>query len=275
VPTVPRIAAAGALAAALALPAGAQASKPSFKVASTIDGKTVLPHRLRWIARPQIAVAKVDRVDFLVDGKVRWVEHNPPYTFSDDENGAHLGYLVTSWLKPGRHRFAVRVVTRDGAKVTHTVSARVVAPPAVPSALAGRWQRAIADGSGAPADGTPGNPTGTVVPSGMYTMVIDERMIQLRWPGVFHSPESDDTGAGWIIDSDFTLAGSVLTALGPVIFAPNTGQAETGWWCWQDGPSGAYTWSVSGSTLTLAPRAGGDPCGVRGFVWSGQWTRVG
>jgi hypothetical protein len=108
-------------------------------------------------------------------------------------------------------------------------------------------------------------------------MVVDKRMIQMRWPGVYHLPESDDSGAGWIIDSDFMLAGSRLTALGPVIFAPpqDPPAAETGWWCWQDGPSGAYTWSVSGTTLTLTPQGGKDPCGVRGFVWAGQWTRVG
>ena len=67
----------------------------------------------------------------------------------------------------------------------------------------------------------------------------------------------------------------MLTALGSFIFEPNHEQAETGWWCWQDGPSGSYTWSISGSTLTLAPQGGKDPCGVRGFVWAGQWTRVG
>jgi hypothetical protein len=277
VPSVPRIAALAALAAALALPAAAHAKKPAFKVTSSIDGKTVLPHRLRWIARPQIVTAKVDHVDFLIDGKVTWIEHNPPYNFSEDEKGAHLGYLVTSWLKPGRHRFAVRVVTIDGTKVTHGVTARVVAAPEVPAELAGRWQRTLTDVSGAPPDGTADNPTGTTIPAGTYTMVIDKRMIQMRWPGVYHVPESDDTGAGWITDSDFMLAGPKLTALGPVIFAPmqDPPLAETGWWCWQDGPAGTYTWSVSGATLTLTPQGGKDPCGVRGFVWAGQWTRAG
>jgi hypothetical protein len=131
--------------------------------------------------------------------------------------------------------------------------------------------------SGAPADGTPGNPTGTTVVPGAYTMVIGNRMIQMHWPGVYHWPESDTSAAGWIIDSDFTLAGATLQALGPVTFRPaqNPPAAEAGWWCWQDGPSGTYTWSVSGTTLTLTPQRGEDPCGVRGFVWAGQWSRVG
>jgi hypothetical protein len=275
VPSVSRLAALAALAAALVLPAAAHAKKPAFTVRSTIDGKTVLPHRIRWIARPGIPSARVAEVDFLIDGKAAWIEHNAPYVFSDDENGSHLGYLVTSWLKPGRHRFAVRVATNDGATVTHSVTARVVAAPDVPAALAGTWHRTLTDVSGAPGDGTPDNPTGSIIAPGTYTMVIDRRMVQVRWPGVFHRPQSDSTGAGWILDSDFTLAGSTLTALGPVIFEPNHEQAETGWWCWQDGPAGGYTWSVSGSTLTLAPQGGKDACGVRSFVWAGQWTRVG
>jgi hypothetical protein len=276
VPSVPRITAIVALAVALVAPAAAHAKKPAFKVTSTIDGKTVLPHRLRWIARPQIPATRVDHVDFLIDGKVTWIEHLPPYNFSDDEKGAHLGYLVTSWLKPGRHRFEVRVATVEGTKVTHGVTARVVAAPDIPAALAGTWRRTLTDVSGAPPDGSPGNPTETTVVPGTYTMVIDERMLQMRWPGVWHWPQSDTTTEGWIIDSDFTLAGTTLHALGPVIFEPvhDPPLAEAGWWCWQDGPAGGYTWSVSGSTLTLTPKAGGDPCGVRGFVWSGRWTRA-
>jgi hypothetical protein len=277
VPSVPRIAAIAALAVTLVAPAAAHAKKPAFKVTSSIDGKTVLPHRLRWIARPRIPAANVGHVDFLIDGKVTWIEHMAPYTYSDDEAGAHLGYLVTSWLKPGRHRFAVRVVATDGRQVTHSVTARVLAAPDVPAALAGTWQRTLTDVYGAPANGTPGNPTDTIIAPGTYTMVIDERMIQVRWPGVYHWPQSDTTAAGWITDSDFTLAGATLQALGPVTFRPNSDppRAEAGWWCWQDGPAGSYTWSVSGSTLTLTPKAGGDPCGVRSFVWAGQWTRVG
>ena len=276
-PSVLRLAAVAALATAVALPAAAQAKKPAFAVTSTLDGKTVLPHRLRWIAHTQVAAAKVDRVDFLIDGKLTWVEHQAPYTFSDDEGGAHLGYLVTSWLKPGRHRFAVRVVTRDGARVSHAVTARVVPAPDVPAALAGTWRRTLTDVAAAPADGSAGNPTGTIIPPGTYTMVIDARMIQMRWPGVYRVPQSDDTGAGWIIDSDFTLGGTTLTALGPVTLAAvhDPPAAEAGWWCWQDGPAGAYDWSVSGTTLTLSPQGGSDPCGVRGFVWSGEWTRAG
>ena len=36
-----------------------------------------------------------------------------------------------------------------------------------------------------------------------------------------------------------------------------------------------YTWSVSGNTLTLMPVGGKDPCPLRGFIWTGDWTRAG
>lgn len=39
-------------------------------------------------------------MDFLIDGHQLWVEHNTPYFYGDDGN-----YLVTSFLKPGKHIF--------------------------------------------------------------------------------------------------------------------------------------------------------------------------
>jgi hypothetical protein len=99
-------------------------------------------------------------------------------------------------------------------------------------------------------------------------MVIDKRQIQMRFPGKFHRPESDTTGEGWILDSDYTIATRSS-------FEPAHEQAEAGWWCSQDGPSGDYEWSISNGKLSLTPSGGADPCGIRGFIWAGQWTRVG
>ena len=39
--------------------------------------------------------------------------------------------------------------------------------------------------------------------------------------------------------------------------------------------SATYSWSVSGNTLTLTPIGGMDACGIRGFIWTGRWTRIG
>jgi len=89
-------------------PVAADPGKP-FTVVSTLDGRTVLPHRIRWHGLPTLAPANVKEVDFLIDGNVDWIEQHAPYSYSDD-----AGYLVTSWLSPGRHRFTVRVSAIDG-----------------------------------------------------------------------------------------------------------------------------------------------------------------
>jgi hypothetical protein len=247
----------------------------SFTVSSTLDGQEVLPHRIRWVASVRPGTAHVREVQFLIDGgKPRWVEREAPYTFGDDFDGEHQGSLVTSWLAPGTHRFTVRVLTDDGRTAVNTVVVRVLPAPAPPAAIAGTWKRRVPDTSGAPAPGSPGNPTETLTPPGTYTMVIDKRWIQTRFPGTFHSLESDDTGAGWILDSDYSAQRTGLRVLGAVIFDTHHDQAELGWWCWPDGPPADYRWSARGDRLTLTPAEGADPCEVRGFVWAGVWTRV-
>jgi hypothetical protein len=107
------------------------AARQAFKVTSTLDGKQVLPHRIRWIAHPAIPRSRVARVEFLIDGRLRWVERNAPYVYGDDSD-----WLVTSWLAPGRHRFSVRATAKGGRKATHAITARVVASPAPPVELA-------------------------------------------------------------------------------------------------------------------------------------------
>src|SRR5215216_3919183 len=106
-----------------------------LRVTSTLDGKTVLPLRIPWVAHPTAAVKEVR---FLIDGKVRWIERHSPYTYAEDD-----GYLVTTWLAPGPHRFTVRATTIAGRTASRTVIARVRVPPAPPRALAGAWSRVV------------------------------------------------------------------------------------------------------------------------------------
>jgi hypothetical protein len=249
-------------------------SPPPFRVTSTLDGRSVLPHRIRWLAFPKLKGAEVTSVAFQIDGgKPRWVEQDPPYTFGDDEDGAHQGYLVTSWLAPGEHRFTVRAIASDGRKATDTVVARVAPAPQPPGDLGGVWRRRVSDTSGAPEPGSPGNPTETLTPRGTYELVIDRRWMQVRFPGRYRVPQSDATGEGWILDSDYSASASSLRVVGAVTFDTHHGQAELGWWCWPDGPPARYRWSTNGHTLTLTPE-GTDPCAVRSFIWAGDWTRA-
>jgi hypothetical protein len=248
------------------------ASGTPFNVTSSLDGKSVLPHRIHWLAFPALPMAQVKAVDFVIDGKVDWIEHARPYTYADDG-----GYLVTSWLSPGLHRFTVRAIADDGRTASDTVVARVAPPPAVPPALAGTWQRTV-NTADAPAPGSPGNPTDTYTPDGTYTMTFDRKWIFDSFPGKFsvEVSENEKTGDGFQFVDDWTPGASSFYVQGAVTFrVPNNSQRLAGWWCETWGPSATYTWSVTGDTLTMAPVGGPDACAIRGFIWTGRWTRVG
>ncbi len=259
------VAAAVLSAAASMLPLGGAVSAPTtFRVASTLDGRRALPHRLPWIARP---TADAKEVRFLVDGKLRWLEHNAPFSYSDDG-----GYLVTSWLSPGRHRFTVTATSASGAKASDTVVARVVAPPAPPAALSGRWERHVPS----PVPAQPGCGASDSVPAGRWTLDVERRWIETRAPGRFDAVRSKETGAGYLIDNDYVAGPRTLELAGSVtVGLIRDADPRGGWWCEPNGPTGRYSWSVSGGTLTLSPVGGSDPSGQRGGVLSGTWTRAG
>ena len=264
---------AGSLVIAALVAGAANASSVGFRVTSTLDGKKVLPRRIAWvISTPGLTRAglKSGGVSFLIDGKIKGGTEAPPYTFP--EKG---GYLVTTWLTPGTHVFTSRVFAKDGSHVDDNVTAKTVAPAAPPAALAGTWTRTLSDVSGAPAFGSAGNPTNTPVPAGVWKLTFDARWIQARFPGTFNPKTANKTGKGLIIDNDWTPGAKTFQAWGGVQkkFFQNI-DAEGGWWCFAGGPENDYSWSVSGNTLTLTPVGGADRCGVRGFVWAGQWTRA-
>jgi hypothetical protein len=245
-------------------------AKP-FNLASTLDGKTVLPHRIHWLALPALPASKVREVEFLIDDRLAWVERKPPYGYADDG-----GYLVTSFLEPGRHHFTVRAIPFAGHPATDTVTARVLPAPPAPTALAGTWKRKISDTSGAPAPGSVGNPTSTLTPAGTYKITFDRRWIHDEFPCTnSRCAFVSSSGAGTEFDSDWDPGPTTFHVQGEVTFRMfNDTDRLAGWWCETWGPPATYTWSVSANTLKLAPVGGHDACGVRGFVWSGSWTRA-
>jgi hypothetical protein len=183
----------------------------------------VLPHRIHWLGFPSVPNSQVKEVDFLIDGKVRWIEQNPPYSYSDDG-----GYLVTSWLDPGRHRFTVRARTYSGRTGTDTVTARVVAALDPPAGLAGKWQRDIPQK-------VPGDPTcgaADPVPSGMWTLVFDRRWIETVYPGKFDPVQSQQTLGGYILDNDYVPGATTFQVAGAVTVNPiRDSDPRVGWWC--------------------------------------------
>src|SRR5262249_54438634 len=80
--------------------ASARSDPQRLAVTSSLDGKRVLPQMIRWIAHPNVAPANVAEVDYLIDGKLRWIELKAPYNYASDDYKGHLGYLFTSWLAP-------------------------------------------------------------------------------------------------------------------------------------------------------------------------------
>jgi len=244
---------------------GAERGAATFTIRSSLDGKTVLPHRIRWIAYPSAPVS-FPGVEFLIDGKVVFANRIPPFAFGDDAKDEatrtlKTGYLVTSWLSPGEHRFTVRARGMGANRSTtaaKTIVARVLPPPATPSALAGTWQRELT--TAVPPDGDVLYRAVTARP-GTYRMAIDRRFIRMSGP----APRNRH------IKTDYVAGAGRLTFGGPVW----TGDPDEGGGCEPWGPDAGYSWAVDGNTLTIAPTNPPDTCNQRAAIVTGEWTRVG
>jgi len=241
-----------------------QRSEPLLTIRSSLDGKAVLPHRIRWVASASAPVL-FPGVEFLIDGKLLFANRLVPYTFGDDgrdeDSGTRrTGYLVTTWLRPGTHRFTVRgkaIVAGGRTSAEKTVTARVVAPPSPPAPLAGTWTRRL--DTAAPPDPNRLYRSVTAQP-GTYRIAIDQRYLRVTGP----EPRRH-------VKIDYVAGPPTLTIRGPVW----TGDPEEGAICDPWGPDATYTWSVSDGTLTLEPAGKTDPCRQRGAVMGGTWTRAG
>ncbi len=241
---VPLVVAASALTLAMASSAGGSPAQAPFTVKSSLDGKKVLPHRIRWLGRPSLPASKVSEVRFLIDGKTRWIERNPPYTYGDDGN-----WLVTSWLSPGRHRFTVRAKAKGGSTAQRTTISQVLPAPAPPAELAGTWKRALA-GFG-----------------GTWVLTVNRVGWKIR----------DPFGTGNLIDVAY-FPGGRLQARGGIWTRPHSDQEGNGW-CEDRNAPVDYRWAVSADTLTLT-LDGLDRCVSQGreaqhVIWAGAWTKVG
>lgn len=202
---------------------------------------------------------RISRVDFLIDGKLRCVERFAPYNYGSDDLHGHLGYLVTTWLSPGLHRFTARAVLTNGQKASHTVVARALPAPRPPPALAGRWQRTVADKD-----------------------IPDHAVRPEKWELVFDRVGAwnlDPVGTGIVQHVNFR--GDTIRIDGAVWMTSYVnghgkldryGHTDIGAGFREDVPPGRYRWSISGDRLTLA--AVNEPWRPRRAVWHGIWTRV-
>ena len=216
-------------------------------VTSTLDGRSTLPHRIRWIATPGVPAADVAAVSYLIDGKRMWTENHSPYDYGGDPGS----YLVTSFLKPGAHRFTVKVFTVNGKTAADTVTAGVPAAPAPPAALAGTWKRFIRNQGGENAP-----------PTGHWRLVISSVGWQIY----------DTAGTGDLLDVVYPARSVLVVHTGMATGRPRFDQ--NGWCSNAPGPPLRYRWAVDGRQLSLR-LTGGRPCsGFNGAIGA-TWTRVG
>ena len=223
----------------------------AFKVTSTLDGKKVLPLQIRWIGRPQIALSQVTKVEFLVDGHWLWTEHQAPYVYGGND-GSDENWLFTSFLKPGRHSFTVRVFTKSGTTGTDTVRARVIQAPPPPPELAGTWKHHVTGSCGA-CDRNH-NETVSISTTG--------------WGFTPHAT-TDKWDARYLPDTKVVF--------GPLVVLPgmSPGQRQGGF-CNGIDPFHTWTYTVASddNSFQLQP-VGKDPCPDRQHGLEGAWTRVG
>ena len=236
-------------AAVVALSLAALAGAGTFTVRSSLDGRKVLPHRIHWLALPSLPANRIGEVDFLVDGRLVWVEHKRPYTYGLDGN-----WLVTSWLRPGVHTFTVEAVTTSGDRVRDTVRARTLQPRQPPAALAGTWRRTVTQAE-----------AGSGTPAGTWTLTVDASGWRVRDPY---------GGQSWV-DVAYPSAGR-LQARGGIWTSPVESRGGNGW-CQDTNAPVDYRWSVSGTALTVT-LVGIDRCGdtnaKQHFIWAGNWRRA-
>jgi hypothetical protein len=227
--------------------AAAHSAKRPLRITSSLAGKKVLPHRIHWLAVPKLAPSKVKQVEFLIDGRTRWIEHSAPYSYGYDAN-----YLVTSWLAPGKHRFQVRMTTTSGRRATSpTAVASVGQAAAPPQDLAGSWQRTVAPGE---LDGAP---------DGTWTLSIDK----VGWSVI--APMG-----GGLVDVAY-LSASLLEVRGGIRTKPNPprNNTEGNGFCDEPFEPVRYSWAVQSDTLTLT-LAGPPRCGQESTLLATQWSRV-
>jgi hypothetical protein len=108
--------------------------KDTFSVSSSIGKSATLTGSVTWTASPSSSATKVE---FTIDGKVRWTESLAPYQFNGDPNGV----LDTSTLSNGVHTLAVTAYGVKGqtavAKSSVTVANNgpaTTSPPSPPPA---------------------------------------------------------------------------------------------------------------------------------------------
>jgi hypothetical protein len=112
------------------------------------DVQLLLPPKLEWSSLRAderlvglrtwrvVASAPVRRVEFWIDGRLRWIDAKRPFSFAGGRG------LATTTLPNGSHRLLVRALTTDGRSALGAETVQVYNPPfRLTTAGARRWSR--------------------------------------------------------------------------------------------------------------------------------------
>jgi hypothetical protein len=237
-------------------PAASPTHSSTLSVTSSIKPGTVLSKPLVWHADVAPSGTALGRVDFVVDGKVRWTEQSEPYEFNE-------GRLFAPWpLGTGSHQLVVRAVTADGAKAETAAKVTVQSPPH--SLPAGSYHRTVTEADhrrvAAYRDAAHGG-SGDLPATGPW-------VLEVRTDGVLTLDVVPATQYDAFYEPYFT-EGRRLTLSGPALWLqPHPEQASV--FCEPERP-GSYTWAFHGGMLTLA--AVGQVCADRDGVLAGTWRK--
>jgi len=194
----------------------------------------------------------VTAVTFLIDGKKSWTSEFAPYSFNMD------GYPFWPWLMgTGAHVLTAQATTAGG--LTASASAHVVItgkPRSLPASLVGSYHRTVST-----ADLTRTlHRQGIHIQAGSFTMQIRDGLFIWESAGVGANEVAVSAGPHQV---QFKTSANWL--------AP---RPDAGGFCEAPEAPARYSWSLSGSRLTLRP-ASPDDCANRDAVLTGTWVKGG
>lgn len=229
-------------------------------VTMTITDGTELTRAVPWqVTVTPVGTDVVHEVDFLIDGTQRWVEREAPYFFDDDHQ------VLPPWLLgAGSHTLTAHVVTSEGATADETARVHVRVDVRSNKKIAGSYHRVVtkADQRRVASYRIPSKGAfGDLSPTGAWTINIkpDGEIVGVDPTG--------DTTAAFV--EPFTVRESTVTLYGPAVWR-QTDPDNPSKFCDPERP-GRYTWSLSGSMLTI--KTNQKVCADRDIVMVGTWQR--
>jgi hypothetical protein len=239
-------------------PAATKATSGSKgRVSSSIPEGAHLSRPVRWEARVSgIPTSDVISVRFLIDGKAKHREEEPPYEFA---GGGNL--LIPGTLGAGSHTFAVDARLSNGRRLTAASTATVSkAARGVPPAVGGRWTRTVARADVRRTERFRRPQYGEPLPSGSWKLRVGADAVA-RYTDPFRRADSLTVGQVRFDRRGRLVVGNEI---------PNSPGAE-GYFCPESVGVGKYRWSLQGGALVV--NVVSDRCPDRNSFWNGKFTR--